>query len=577
MKCYVLPALLICTFCFYDVAHAAAATATAGTAQNCLAITAKAFLANDPTAEIELVKWHDTTETVETSVAPGMTAAAALPGHCEVIGSLQHRSGLHGQNYAVRFHMRLPAKWNGRFVFQGGGGSNGALGDALGRIGSDGSSALGKGYAVVSQDSGHDNSKNSDPAYNGELAFGFDPVARANYGHLSLKIVADTAKSLITGFYGKPARYSYFIGCSKGGQEGMTFAQLYPDEFDGIIAAAPGFSLPRAAVAEAWDVQAFASLVTSTDGGFDPANLRLSVSPEQFTVLRSAILKACDGNDGLVDGIVGDIYSCTDAVVLPQLEAVTCKNDSAPICLTTAQISVFRRVIDGPRNASGRSLYASWFWPAGVEGDGWRMWKIGSSDGRIPPLNVVLGGASLAAVFTTPPTSLPGTPQALAHYQLTFDFDRDAPGIYSVAAPFATSAWHDVGSRSPDLQAFHARRGRMIVPHGDSDPVFSLKDTLNWYDEVNTVNHGRAAEFVRVFPVPGMCHCGGGQATDNFDAFTALVEWVERGTAPESLLGVAGPGSPWPGRRRPICAYPKVARYLGNGNPEIAASFECRQ
>ncbi len=115
----------------------------------------------------------------------------------------------------------------------------------------------------------------------------------------------------------------------------------------------------------------------------------------------------------------------------------------------------------------------------------------------------------------------------------------------------------------------------MIVSHGVSDPVFSINDTVQWYRELDHRNGGKAASFVRVFPVPGMAHCAGGPATDQFAAFDALVEWVEKGAAPETLLAKAGPASPWPGRMRPLCPYPKVARYKGTGSLEAADNFRC--
>jgi hypothetical protein len=209
-------------------------------------------------------------------------------------------------------------------------------------------------------------------------------------------------------------------------------------------------------------------------------------------------------------------------------------------------------------------------------GEDWRIWKIGKSDGSVPALNVVLGAASLASVFSTPPRAVGSSAQALADYQMGFDFERDAARIYATDAQFHTSGWDDIGARSAALSAFRERGGRMIVPHGDSDPVFSLNDTLNWYREVDADTHGVAASFVRVFPVPGMCHCFGGQATDRYDAFAALVQWVEKHAAPDYLLATAGPNSPWPGRARPVCAYPAVARYKGRGSPEKASSFQCK-
>jgi feruloyl esterase len=499
-----------------------------------------------------------------------------LPAHCEVFGTMQERKGRNGQRYAIRFHMRLPVAWNRRFVFQGGGGSNGEIGDALGKLGTGQPPALAQGFAVISQDSGHDNQANDDPSHNGRLAFGFDPEARANYGHRSLKAVADAGKEILLHYYHDRPRFSYFVGCSKGGQEGMEFAQRYPEEFDGIIAAAPGFSLPRAAVAEAWDTQVFGSLVKPAGSAFDVTQLHKAFSAGDMALVRSAVLEACDADDGLKDGIVGDYARCTQAKVVPRLRARACKADKAEDCLSDAQIEALVRSHQGPSNSKGEQLYSDWAWGAGVAGDDWRRWKIGDAAGRAPAFNVILGAGSLAAVFTTPPTALRNDPQALADYQMAFDFDRDAARIYATEAPFAHSAWEDIGARSPDLAAFRKRGGRLIVPHGDSDPVFSLNDTLNWYREVDAGAQGQAASFVRVFPVPGMCHCGGGQSTDSYDAFGALVKWVEQHKAPDMLPATAGPSSPWPGRERPVCAYPAVARYKGEGDPEKASSFECR-
>jgi feruloyl esterase len=511
----------------------------------------------------------------------GPAGPAAMPGplpaHCEVFGVMQERKGPNGQHYAIRFHMRLPVAWNRRFVFQGGGGSNGDVGDALGKLGAGVPPALAQGYAVISQDSGHDNGTNDDPEHNGRLAFGFDPEARANYGHQSLKAVAQVGKEMLLQYYHEQPRYSYFVGCSKGGQEGMEFAQRYPDQFDGIIAAAPGFALPRAALAEAWDVQVFGALVKPAGAAtFDVSQLHKAFSAGDLELVRSAVLEACDGDDGLRDGIVGDYLRCSDARVVPRLRARACKLEKAEGCLSEAQVAALVRSRQGPRNSKGEQLYSDWVWAAGVAGDDWRRWKLGLADGRVPAFNVVLGAGSLASVFTSPPTALPNEPQAFANYQMAFDFDRDAARIYATNAPFSRSAWDDISARSPDLSAFRKHGGRLIVPHGDSDPVFSLNDTLNWYREVDARAQGAAASFVRVFPVPGMCHCGGGQATDSYDAFGALVKWVEEHEAPDFLSARAGPKSPWPGRERPVCAYPAVARYKGQGDPEKAASFECR-
>ncbi len=504
-------------------------------------------------------------------------APVLLPEHCEVFAVQHERTGAGGQHYSIEFHLRLPTRWNGRFFFQGGGGSNGFVGDALGPTAVNTPPAIVRGFAVVSQDSGHDNSTNADPAHGGQTAFGFDSQARADYGHASLEVVADAAKAVIARYYGKKPQYSYFVGCSKGGQEGMVFAQRYPDEFDGVIAAAPGFSLPRAAVAEASDVQAIAAVVRAPDERTVPIQrFAAAFSNADLELVRDSILAVCDADDGVKDGIVGAFAQCTDAKVRPAIESKICEGAKSATCLSKEQVAALERIYAGPRDGGGKALYSDWQWDAGISAFGWRLWKLGSADGKIPALNVALGGASLAAIFTTPPTAVASDLGAALDFQLGFDLDRDAAKIYATDASFVRSAWDDIAARSSDLRAFRAHRGKLIVPHGVSDPVFSINDTLAWYREVERRNHGHADQFVRVFPVPGMGHCGGGPATDAYDAFTALTEWVEQGHPPDRIQASAGPDSPWPGRTRPLCAYPKTAHYNGSGSIEAAENFTCR-
>jgi hypothetical protein len=354
------------------------------------------------------------------------------------------------------------------------------------------------------------------------------------------------------------------------------FAQRHPDVFDGILAAAPGFSLPRAALAEAWDTQAFGSLAAPAGSKtFETKRLPATFDKGQFTRVREAILNACDADDGVRDGTIAAIGSCTWGRVEPELRRAKCTSNAAEFCLTDAQITVLERVMQGPKNTAGEVLYADWPLDAGVGSESWRIWKIGRIDNGFPGINVTMGSPALAVIFTTPPTSLGSGTQPALDYAMRYDFDRDAPKIYARNGIFRRSAWEDISARSPQLSRFRAHGGKMIVPHGAADPVFSLNDTLAWYREVDQLNKGAASEFVRVFPVPGMAHCAGGPATDEFDAFTALVKWVEEGVAPDSIIARAGPQSPWPGRTRPLCAYPKVARFEGPGSIEDAASFRC--
>jgi feruloyl esterase len=550
------------------------AQAAEGDAARCAALATGGIAWPDTDTRVISAVWR------EAGAAPQPAAAGrppqpplALPAHCELIGSMHARTGVDGQPYAIRFHVRLPGRWNGKFFMQGGGGSNGELGDAIGKLGGGTEPALVQGYAVMSQDSGHDNAVNTVPARGGASAFGFDPRARADYGGTSLRPAVEAARAAVRRFYGKAPVKSYFVGCSKGGQEGMMLAQRYPDLFDGIVAGAPGFALPRAAVTEAWDTQALAAVVKANGQPLTPATLAASFSQADFALVGKAILAACDKDDGIVDGMIGAFTRCTSDKVLPAFAHVTCTGAKQDGCLSAAQVGALRRIHDGPRNTKGEPLYASFFWDAGWADMGWRIWKIGG--GPMPAINLAMGAPSLASVFTAPPTIVAGGPAAGLDYAMGFDFDRDAPKIYATGGAFVRSAWQDIGARSADLDAFRARAGRLIVPHGVSDPVFSLADTIDWYQAVDNRTGGQAAQFVRLFPVPGMTHCGGGPAADQYDAFAALVAWVEQGEAPAAIAARAGPGTPWPGRTRPLCAFPALARYDGKGDVASAASFRC--
>lgn len=519
------------------------------------------------------------------AAAEGRTPA--LPEHCEVFGRLRERPGAYGQAYAVKFHLRLPSLWNGRFFFQGGGGSNGVIGDALGTLpGERPTNALALGYAVVSTDSGHDNALNRDPDRQGVLAFGWDPQARLDYAYAAFAEVARAAKAMVADYYGAPPRYAYFVGCSKGGQEGMAMSQRFPDLFDGVVAGAPGFSLPKAAIAQAWNTQAFARAALAL-GAKDASGRPLvnrAFSDADLTLASRAIGEACDGLDGARDGLVADFAACTEARVRPALTRIACRGVKTAGCLIGAQIQALVAVHRPARDSSGRPLYASWAWDTGLGGEGpngpmtgWRDWQLGAyAAERNNSRHVLLGAPSLSANFTTPPTPVRDTPEAYLDYVLGFDFDRDAAKIFATDRTFPVSPWEAMSATSADRTAFKRRGGKIIIYQGVSDPVFSIVDTLDWWKRLDAAERGRADAFVRIFPLPGMGHCRGGATTGRFDAFAALIDWVENGRAPDRLVAEAGPDTPWPGRTRPLCAWPAFAAYSGRGSLERSDSFTCR-
>ncbi|HLI85924.1 MAG TPA: tannase/feruloyl esterase family alpha/beta hydrolase [Bryobacteraceae bacterium] len=527
---------------------------------------------------------NPTTVLTSTKLNPPKAAGRNLPAqpeHCEVLGKMDERTGANGQRYAIRFHLRLPTNWNGRFFFEGGGGSNGNLGMALGNLqGREATNALALGYAVVSQDSGHDNAVNNDPRRGGTVTFGFDEQARVDFGYRSYDQVTQAAKALIRAYYGKAPERSYYVGCSEGGREAMMMSQRFPAYFDGILACAPGFHLPKAAVfGHSWDAQALAEVAKAagiSDRNGEPF-LNKTFTDEDLKLAADAVLAACDELDGLKDGIIENLTGCATARVIPKLAAITCSGAKQSSCLSAAQAKALEKIMAGPKNAQGELLYSDWQWDAGIGSPGWRVWKMGMYDA---PANsaiiATLGSASVSTLFVTPPTEVATTGGAPLEHLLAVDFEREAPKLSAKTGEYRESVLEFMKADSTDLAPFRAHGGKLVIVHGASDPVFSYRDTAQWWNEVNRVNHGRAAEFVRLFAVPGMNHCTGGPATDQFDAFGALVEWVEKGKAPERIVATAGPASPWPGRTRPLCAYPKQAYYKGEGNIEDAASFVCR-
>jgi feruloyl esterase len=445
-----------------------------------------------------------------------------------------------GKPYAIGFHLRLPDNWNERFFFQGGGGTDGSIGDALG------GGTVTQGYAVVSTDGGHDNVVDYDSNAGGTAAFGVDPQARIDYGYNAVDKVTQVAKYILKLHYGKRPDYAYFVGCSNGGRQGMVASQRFPTYFDGIVAGAPGFDLPRAAVAEAWNEQALAPLATSVSTNGQPY-LVDTFSDADLALAANAILAACDDLDGLVDGIVDNYAACKNRQVYPQLEAIQCTGAKTASCLSADQIEALKMIYAGPENSRGKALYTDWQWDPGISGfTSLRLWSLGYPVGAPvnTALNLTLGGGSLPHVFVTPPDVTPLT--GLEAYIFGFNFDTDAPKIFQTSGIYAESSMQFMTARSTNLSAFKKQGGKMIIYHGNSDGVFSPHDTIKWYGAMDERMPGKAQRFARLFLVPGMGHCGGGPGTTVFDAFTPLVNWVEHGIAPDSIAATAPSGTPWP-------------------------------
>lgn len=512
------------------------------------------------------------------TVAAGTLTNAGQPvgEHCLVIGKMNQRvSTVDGQTYAIGFEMRLPKDWSGRYLYQGNGGIDGAIAQADGgnSIGSGGllKNGLQLGFAIISSDAGHTSAQNP--------LFGVDPQARLDYGYQAVGTLTPMAKALIKAAYGKGPDRSYIAGTSNGGRHTMVAAARYANDYDGYLANSPGFNLPKAAIAQVYGAQLWNTVATST-GVAPNFDLESAFVQTERVLVSQAILSKCDALDGATDGIVQDVQACRGAFDVAR-DIPTCAGDrDFKTCLSSAQKSVLAKVYAGARNTKGEELYSRFPFDTGIRATGWADWKFRNSirNGRDP--------VALAFIFSSPPASTVALPSTLA-YALNFNMDIDAPSIFKTSGIYAESAMSFMTPPNPtNLDTLRNRGAKMLVIHGSSDPVFSVDDTASWYDKLDAYYGGSAAMAVRFFRVPGMLHSRGGPATDQYDGLSALVNWVEKGQAPDRIVASArGAGNAggvnldvpadWSASRtRPLCPYPAVARYKG-GNVEIESSFAC--
>ncbi len=476
--------------------------------------------------------------------------SAAQPAHCVVRGSAAHRTGADGKSYETRFELRLPTTWSGRFLYQGGGGNDGAVAPAVGRnTGSFPDTGLQRGFSVVTTDAGHQG---------GTAEFGIDPVARVDHAYAAHERTYTIAIAIQSRYYGRAPDHKYFVGCSGGGRQGMMFAQRYPSYFDGIAICAPAMSVSSGAtIAAAWDTQTYLSAAPVDAKG--QRVLSRAFSDADLSLVARSITSACDAADGAADNMVLRPDACRF-----DPKTLLCAGATDENCLTADQVSALQRAFGGPRTSSGRTLYFGQVWDPGLAAPGWRQWKLGSSQTGTPnSANTTLMAGALAYEFVTPPDpSLTIT---------RFDFDRDPDRMQAFSQVYDTY-------RDATLAGFHARGGKLLIFHGTADPIFSALESIDYYQRLTRNNGGpdATARWARLFLVPGMNHCAGGPATDSFDGLGAIVDWVEKGAAPLRIDASASPRTTYfPGRTRPLCAYPTYARYSGSGSVEDGANFTC--
>jgi feruloyl esterase len=468
-----------------------------------------------------------TSVTAGSFVPPDATAPVNAPPFCRVAGIASPST-----DSVIKFEVWLPLDgWNQKLNAAG----NGGYGRGFTAPTSFMVPALKRGYAVAGTDMGHPLTVGYDASWaSGHPDKLVDWAYRANHE------TAVAAKAIIGALYGQAPSQSYFVGCSDGGHEALMEAQRYPNDFHGVVGGALANNWSLQSAAGIWQTRAM------LDSGLVAAKLPM---------IQSAAIAACDADDGVTDGLIEHPQTCRfDPATL------TCPaGTDSPTCLTSAQVDAVRKIYAGPTNPrTGANIYPGEF--PGSEA----LWTF-------PIAANALGGIGTDffryMVFNNPAWDF-----------RTLDYDHDIATAATAAAI--------VDSTNSNLDAFRSAGGKFIMYHGLADQAIYPQNSANYLNSVASRLAGGAADaaqFIRLFYVPGMPHCGGGTGVDTFDALTALEQWVENGTPPDRIVGAhtgAGNGpnmmTPATGAfTRPLCPYPQVAKFNGQGSTSDAGNFTC--
>jgi len=446
-------------------------------------------------------------------------ASADAPAYCHVVGLIQPE---------VRFEVDLPAVWNGRLYVFGNGGYAGEPLDQPGRQATV-RRALARGFIAAQTNTGHDASV--EPLG----TFASSPQKVLDYAFRAVHVTALTAKAIAQTYYSAAPKRAYFDGCSTGGREGLMSAQRFPDDFDGILVGAPVLNFSGTMIAYAQYQKALAAAPLNADA---------------IKTVAEAVTAKCDAIDGVRDGVIDDPRRCT---FTPSADIPQCSGDSSGSgCLTSAQIHTVEAIYS-PVQSKGATVFPGWALGAEV---GWIPWFVSPNGGRSIQWN--FGETALKNMAF-------GRPNPNYDW-LTFDPNTDLDKI---------EAFHRlIDATDPDLSRFEARGGKIVSYVGWADPALNPIMTVGYYENVTKTMGARTEAFYRMFMVPGMGHCSGGVGTSTFDAFTPLVKWVEKGTAPATI-----PASRLVNgnvvRTRPLCPYPQTAVYKGSGSTDDSANFSC--
>ncbi len=459
-----------------------------------------------------------------------VAATADTPQHCRVTGVITPE---------VAFEVNLPDRWNRRFYMTGNGGLAGDPIDTP--TNGDRTAALSHGFVHARTNTGHD--ARTEPSGSFILS---NPQKAIDYAYRAVHVTAATAKKIANEYYGRSIRYSYWNSCSNGGRQGLLEAQRYPSDFDGIVAVAPWVDQTGFAIGAIWNHKALSEA---------------PVTPAQMALVAQRVMDKCDAVDGLIDGLIDDPRACRfDAT--RDVPACSAGTDGAD-CLTAAQAAAVNKVYNGPVS-HGRPLIAGFMpgseavttAPNGTTNSGWVGAIVPAQPGA-RPADFNLAEGVLRYLILDPPQPDYDT--------MTLDFDRAASLV---------SRWsRQADAKQADLSAFRQSGGKLIITYGWADQILQPMMGVDYYEQV-MANNSNAQEFARLFMMPGVAHCGGGVGPDRNDAVTAVIDWVETGTAPDTLLATKVTNGTVV-RTRPLCPYPQVARYRGQGSIDDAANFSC--
>ncbi|MEO8937563.1 MAG: tannase/feruloyl esterase family alpha/beta hydrolase [Burkholderiaceae bacterium] len=484
----------------------------------------------------------NTTVTTATWVADDTTigGAAVKAPFCRVVAAAKPTGDSN-----VGFEVWLPTRdtWNGKFQGVGSGSSAGSIGYAA-MV-----QPLAARYATMATDNGHiSDLTRPNGAAEQTWALGH-PEKVIDFAYRAEHVSTQRAKDILASYYGKAQSKSYFVGCSQGGHHALMEASRFPEDYDGIVAGAPAWEWMNLMAAELWNSEP--SLHDAT-----------AIVAPKLTVLNSAIVAACDANDGVTDGVVNDPRTCTFNPAVLQ-----CTGADAANCLTAAQVGAAQQIYGGAKQSNGTVIFPPY---TRTSETGWGLYS-----GATP------GGSGFDffryTVFQDPTFNN-------ANFNFDTDFNR------AKASTIAGQLVPTVFNAGSDLAPFKARGGKLLIYHGWADQQITPLSSIDYYNRVVSLQGvGETNTFLRMFMVPGMNHCAGGPgpqfiggssgkpavADADHDVVLALDRWVTQGTAPDTLIASRIANNVVT-RTRPLCVYPKAAVWKGTGSTDDAANFVCQ-